>query len=220
MATVESPVRLIVLNNRQIEIDDIRYRLAGERDIRITGVVRFGRRLWPMLEQEPADLLLADKAVPAESGGSASFDVLAHLPELRQLCPNLKVAIIATEAGGAEMRVARRRGACGFLLRGDHETWANLAQVVRHIASGGYFLGGGYDDVWDTTKANPDGLTPRQLEILELLAAHPDMTTYAVALRLGVAHSTVRNLLSNAYLRLGVSTRAAAIARLGRSNES
>lgn len=68
MATVESPVRLIVLNNRQIEIDGIRYRLAGERDIRITGVVRFGRRLWPMLEQEPADLLLADKAVPAESG--------------------------------------------------------------------------------------------------------------------------------------------------------
>lgn len=216
MATAESPVRLVVLNNRQIEIDGIRYRLSGERDIRVIGAARFGRRLASLLEQEPADLLLADRAAPAESGDPAPYDVLAHLPDLRRISPTLKVVLIATEVSRAEMRESRHRGAHGYLLRDDHETWANLAQVVRLLASGGYFFSGGHDCVGDMTKADPDGLTPRQLEILELLADHPDMTTYAVSLHLGVAHSTVRNLLSNAYLRLGVSTRAAAIARLRR----
>lgn len=216
MATAEAPVRLVVLSNRQIEIDGIHYRLAGERDIRVIGAVRFGRRLISMLEQEPADLLLADKTAPTESGDPGPYDVLAHLPDLRRISPSLKVALIATEAGRVEMRESRHRGAHGYLLRDDHETWANLAQVVRLLASGSYFFGEGYDGVGDMTETGPDGLTPRQLEILELLAARPDMTTYAVALHLGVAHSTVRNLLSNAYLRLGVSTRAAAIARLRR----
>lgn len=219
MASADSPVRLIVLNNRQIEFDGIRYRLAGERDIRVIGAARFGRRLLSILEEEPADLLLADRAAPADSGDPAPYDVLAHLPELRQISPDLKVALIATQAGRAEMREARHRGACGYLLRGDHETWANLAQVVRLMASGSYHFSGGYDGVWDATDSGPNGLTPRQLEILELLAARPDMTTYAVALHLGVAHSTVRNLLSNAYLRLGVSTRAAAIARLSKPDQ-
>lgn len=214
MATAESLVRLVILNNRQIEIDGIRYRLAGERDIRVVGAVRFGRQLLSMLAQEPVDLLLADKAAPAEPGDPATYDVFTHLPGLRKICPALKVAVIATQVGRVEARKARRRGGCGYLLRGDHETWVNLAQIVRLIASGSYFPGGGYNDVWDATETGPGGLTPRQLEILKLLATRPDMTTYAVALDLGVAHSTVRNLLSNAYLRLGVSTRAAAIAQL------
>jgi DNA-binding CsgD family transcriptional regulator len=56
-------------------------------------------------------------------------------------------------------------------------------------------------------------LTPRQLEALSLCASHPDGETGLLANQLGVTGSTLRNLLSNSYLRLGVRTRAAAIAK-------
>jgi DNA-binding CsgD family transcriptional regulator len=57
-------------------------------------------------------------------------------------------------------------------------------------------------------------LTPRQFEVLSLCAAYPNGTSAELAGRLGVSSSTFRNVLSSAYLRLGVRTRNAAIAQL------
>jgi DNA-binding NarL/FixJ family response regulator len=48
---------------------------------------------------------------------------------------------------------------------------------------------------------------------LSLLAAYPNLTTAEAALQLKVANSTVRNILSGAYLRLEVQNRTAAIAK-------
>ena len=56
----------------------------------------------------------------------------------------------------------------------------------------------------------------RQLEALSLCAAYPDATTAELAGMLGVAHSTLRNLLSGAYLRLNVRSRTAAVAKAKR----
>ena len=56
----------------------------------------------------------------------------------------------------------------------------------------------------------------RQLEALSLCAAYPEATTAELADRLGVAHSTLRNLLSGAYLRLNVRSRTAAVAKAQR----
>jgi DNA-binding CsgD family transcriptional regulator len=56
-------------------------------------------------------------------------------------------------------------------------------------------------------------LTPRQREVLSLLASRPYLTTAGMAEVLEVAPSTIRNLLSDAYERLEVPNRAAAIVK-------
>jgi DNA-binding CsgD family transcriptional regulator len=82
-------------------------------------------------------------------------------------------------------------------------------------ASGGvYFSDEAYRKLrssQNTPKKNQ--LTLRQLEILSICAAYPDVSTAELGQRLGIASSTLRNLLSSAYLRLDVRTRSAAIAR-------
>jgi len=55
--------------------------------------------------------------------------------------------------------------------------------------------------------------TVRQLEVLSLCASYPDATSAELANRLGIANSTFRNLLSEAYLRLDVRNRTSAIAK-------
>ena len=65
---------------------------------------------------------------------------------------------------------------------------------------------------WDKSKK----LSPRQLEALALSAAYPDETTKELSLRLEIAPSTMRNLLSKVYLKLGVHCRAAAITKARR----
>ena len=54
-------------------------------------------------------------------------------------------------------------------------------------------------------------LTPRQLEVLSLCAAYPDASTSDLAQMMTISNSTVRNLLSSVYLRLGVHSRTAAV---------
>jgi DNA-binding CsgD family transcriptional regulator len=84
---------------------------------------------------------------------------------------------------------------------------------VRSIAGGGiHFSQQAHQHL---LKHMPNEARPssRQLEALSLCATYPDATTAELADRLGVAHSTLRNLLSGAYLRLNVRSRTAAVAK-------
>lgn len=55
-------------------------------------------------------------------------------------------------------------------------------------------------------------LTARQIEVLTLCVNYPDLSPQGLAEKLGVIPSTLRNILSTIYLRLGVTSRVAAIA--------
>ncbi len=214
MAIGGLPIAIAILSNRQIEIDGIHYRLAGEHDICISGVARCGAALPQLLFRGGADLLLADQATPTAPDDATPYPILQCLPDLRRAYPGLKIALVAARGESSDARRARREGAVGLLLKSDHAAWSNLAQVVRQLALGDHYVSPSLGDPWAERESGRAGLTPRQFDLLSLLADYPDMTTYEAALRLDIAHSTVRNMLSQSYARLGVSTRAAAIARL------
>lgn len=61
-----------------------------------------------------------------------------------------------------------------------------------------------------TAGATPGGLTPRELEVLRLVAA--GKTNRSIAAALGISEKTVARHVSNIFTRLGLSTRAAATA--------
>ena len=103
-------------------------------------------------------------------------------------------------------------GISGYIFKDDQPSIQKLDKIVEIIANGGiYFSQGACRNV----REQPAGslLTSRQLEALSLCASRPDGDTISLAGNLGITGSTMRNLLSGAYLRLGIRTRAAAIAR-------
>ena len=55
-------------------------------------------------------------------------------------------------------------------------------------------------------------LTSRQIEVLSLCANNPNLTVQELAEKLGVVPSTVGNILSTTFMRLGANSRATAIA--------
>jgi DNA-binding NarL/FixJ family response regulator len=118
----------------------------------------------------------------------------------------------------AERRLIRaimEAGASGYILKDDQATIQDLGNVVVSIANGGiYFSQKAYQFFLNNHAQKTDELlTSRQLEALSLCAAYPNSLTEELAQKMSVSNSTVRNLLSGAYVRLGVHTRAAAIAR-------
>ena len=102
-------------------------------------------------------------------------------------------------------------GASGYILKDDQATIQDLANVAMMVAKGGIHLSQpAFEQLFKSTQRE-SALTSRQLEALSLCAAYPDASSAELASYLGVANSTMRNLLSGAYLHLQVHTRAAAI---------
>src|SRR6185436_2796561 len=90
-----------------------------------------------------------------------------------------------------------------------------LGSIVTSVASGGIYLSPQAHTqlLKRRVKESSPALSPRQAEALSLCAAYPNYSTAQLATKLNVANSTMRNLLSSAYLKLGVPNRSAAIAK-------
>ena len=140
--------------------------------------------------------------------------ILYIVPRLLQEYPDMSIIIISMHTERPLIKALSEAGVSGYILKDDHFTIRQIGWAIMSVANGGmYFSKQAHKMLLDSNSAH-DMLTARQIEVLNLFAAYPHLTTSAAALELNVAHSTVRNLLSDIYLRLDVPNRSAAIIKL------
>jgi DNA-binding NarL/FixJ family response regulator len=104
-------------------------------------------------------------------------------------------------------------GVSGYVLKDDQAAFRDLGNIVLSVAHGGIFFSKKAHSLYVQTDPVNGGevLTPRQTEVLSLCATYPDASTADLAQMMSISNSTVRNLLSSLYLRLGVHSRTAAV---------
>jgi DNA-binding NarL/FixJ family response regulator len=104
-------------------------------------------------------------------------------------------------------------GVSGYILKDDVSTFRDLPAVIRSVANQDIYLSPAAVQAIAARRSDElaKPLSNRQLEALSLCSAFPDASTAELAIKMGIAHSTLRNMLSGAYLRLGVRTRTSAI---------
>ncbi len=205
-------IRVAILDDHQSIIDGYCYRLSTAAHIKVVATGLFGEELEPMLENNQVDVLLLDISVPNSPENNNPFPIMYMIPRLLQHHTDLNILVISMYTQHALVEALVNAGISGYIFKDDQASIQQLAKIVEIVAGGGiYFSQGAYRDM---RGEQPDSiLTPRQMEALSLCAAQPDGDTVALANKLGITGSTLRNLLSGAYLRLGVRTRAAAIAK-------
>lgn len=145
------------------------------------------------------DLVLMDIAMPTLGGLEAAARLRDELPETR-------VIILSMHATDDYVAQAIRAGASGYILK-DAAT-AELALAIDAVARGGKWISPAVSSrVIDrflaaapATAADP--LTPRQREILVLLAE--GLGTKEIAYRLGLSSKTVETHRAQLMERLGV----------------
>ncbi len=212
---IHSQVRVAILDDHQSIIDGYLYRLNAAPEIQVVGTAAYGEDLEPLLDRHPANVLLLDVRVPTAPGNQNSFPILYVIPRLLQKHPDLYVLVISVLNQHTLIEALVEAGISGYIFKDDQESIQQLAKIVVIVANGGiYFSQGAYRKLRE--KMSPPTtplLTVRQHEALSLCAAYPDCSTAELAGRLGVASSTLRNLLSSTYLRLDVRTRAAAMVK-------
>ena len=166
------------------------------------------------------DVALMDLQMPGTDGFSA-------IRELARVAPSVRVCVLTMYDDDDSLSAAMRAGAHGYLLKGAEQE--EIARAVRAIAAGEVIFGPGISarvlHQLGSPPAEPrpaafPGLTARELEILDLLAAATP--TAVIARRLQVTTKTVSNHVSNILTKLQLTdrTQAAILAReggLGRS---
>ncbi len=208
-------IRVAILDDHPGIIDGYCYRLDGEPDIQIVGTAGYGEELEPLLAAHPADVLLLDVQVPASAENANPYPILHLLPKLLQRYPEMNILVISMHAQRALIQASMEAGASGYVLKDDQAAIRELAAVVRTVAGGGIYMSQAANRLLrkrPTDELN-QALSSRQIEALSLCAAYPDASTAEIAKKMSVAGSTLRNLLSGAYLKLEVGTRGAAVAR-------
>jgi DNA-binding NarL/FixJ family response regulator len=208
-------VRVAILDDHQSIIDGYTYRLTNTPGIELAATALFGEELHAMLRAHPVEVLLIDLSVQTSAQDPNPFPVLRTIPHLLQEYPDLKVLVVSMYAGPGLMRTIMEAGVSGYITKDDYEAFRNLGKIVLSAADGDiYFSNEAYRLYREYEKVRTgELLTPRQVEVLSICALYPELSTAELADVLAVSNSTARNLLSSAYLRLGVHSRIAAIER-------
>jgi two-component system response regulator NreC len=207
-----SRIRVAILDDHQSIIDGLSYRLIMNPRIQIVSTATYGEELEPMMAGNEIDVLLLDVSVPNSPADHNPYPVLHVIPRLLKNYPRLSVLIVSMFTQHSLIDALVNTGISGYIFKDDQNSIQDIDKIVEKVANGGiYFSQGANREACDNLVDKL--LTERQLEALSLSASRPDGDTISLAKKLGISGSTMRNLLSGAYLRLGVRTRAAAIAK-------
>jgi DNA-binding NarL/FixJ family response regulator len=212
-AKLNTKVRVTILDDHQSILDGYLYRLSKVPEIQVVDTIRFGNELKPSLSKNPTDVLILDVSAPLTASDPTPFPILHVIATLLQDHPDLAILVISMHSEPALVQSVLEAGATGYLLKDDWDSIQNLGKIVLSIAAGGVFFSERVQKYLTHRAQSEPVLSPRQLEALCLAASYPNSTTAELAHRMGIANSSIRNLLSSAYLKLGVGTRAAAIAK-------
>jgi len=185
--------------------------LAGEPEIDIVGHAATGREAVEQTRQLAPDVVLMDVRMPDLDGISATR-------ELARAAPASRVLILTTFEQDDYVFGALRAGASGFLLKRTRPE--ELIAAVHTIAAGDSLLSPSVTRrVVDRMAQQPtpaladqaklDGLTPREREVLELIAR--GLSNCEIAAALAVEESTIRTHVKRILMKLDLRDRVQAV---------
>jgi DNA-binding NarL/FixJ family response regulator len=176
--------RVLLADDHRIVSEGLKRLLA--EDFELVGVVEDGRALVAAAKQLQPDVIVADITMPHLNGIDATAQLKKHNP-------HIKVVLLTMHQDAAYARRALSVGAAGFVLK--HSAPAELVMAIHAALKGQTFITPALtSDVLQqvqhkTRETKESSLTPRQREILQLLAE--GRSAKEIALTLGVSPRTV-----------------------------
>jgi DNA-binding NarL/FixJ family response regulator len=194
-------VRIILADDHHLVRKGIRALLEALPDVEVVAETGDGREAMELIETKRPDVAVLDITMPGLNG----LEVAARTAKE---VPRTKVLLLSMHAGEAYVAQALRAGVAGYLLKDAADD--ELALALKAISRGDVYLSPQIsrqlvERLARATEAEPDplaGLTPRQREILQLVAE--GNSSKQVAAKLDISVKTVEAHRGQIMERLGV----------------
>lgn len=210
MSDTLAPLRILLVDDHPVYRDGLELLLGSIPGFEVVAAVGDGEQAVAAAAEHRPDVVVMDIQMPVMDGIEATRRILADDPEAG-------IIVLTMSEDDESVIQAMRSGARGYLLKAASQE--DIAQAVRAVAGGGVIFGaslasrvsGFFSRAAAPAPAEPfPQLTPREREILDLLAA--GRTNPQIAQALFLSPKTVRNHVSMIFTKLHVDDRGDAVA--------
>ena len=205
-------VRVLLCDDQTLMRQGLRLLLHGEGGVNVVGEAADGAEALRLAAELQPDVALMDLRMPKMDGVEAT----RRMPTA---CPTVRVLVLTTYGDDALVRAALAAGASGYLLK-DAEP-SDIVAAIQAVRRGGVWLQtpGAASLLASLAQGTParsdqpppvarenEGLTPRELEVVRLIARGYDNRQIADALV--VSEATVKTHINNIFSKLGATDRS------------
>jgi len=173
--------------------------LASQSDMVVVAEASTADEALQQYRQVRPDLVLMDQRLPGASGTEA-------LVAIRNQFPQAKIIMLTTSSGDIEIQRALRAGASAYVLKSTPKN--ELLQIIRDVAAGRRRIP---SDVAGCVAEHlgQEDLTPRELEVLELI--RDGNRNKQIADKLSIHETTVNFHIKNIIDKLQANDRTHAV---------
>jgi DNA-binding NarL/FixJ family response regulator len=200
-------IRILIADDQALFRIALAEVLNNDSRLEVVGTVSDGLQAVQKCMEHQPDVVLMDIRMPGVDGIEATKQILASRPQTR-------ILILTAFETDRHVLQALQAGANGYVLK-DTEPKALISSIIAVHAGQRVVTGTAANRVVDMltgsgpTRAYYDNLTPREIEILTLLAL--GLANKQIAHRIKISDKTVRNHISNIYQKVKVVDRSQAV---------
>jgi two-component system response regulator DesR len=192
-------IRLLLADDEDLLRGALAALLELEEDLSVVAEAATSTDAVRLAREHRPDIAVLDLEMPPADGLHAAEEIRAVLPT--------RIVLVTRHARPGVLRRALSAGVSGFVPKTTPA--ARLAEIIRDIAAGRRYVD---PDIAASALTEDDcPLTDRELQVLR--AARTGASVNEIADQVHLAPGTVRNYLSAAMTKLGVSSRHAAAHR-------
>ena len=200
-------IRVLIVDDHGVVRQGLRTYLELLDDIEVIGEAENGLEAVAQVRQQQPDVVLMDLVMPEMDGIETTRQISA-------VSPSTRVIVLTSFADDEKVFPAIKAGATGYLLKDVSP--GDLANAIRAVHAGETHL---HPDITKKLvdqlaspetdpRSMPDELTPRELEVLRLIAQ--GMNNRAIAQALTISEKTVKTHVSNILSKLHLADRTQA----------
>jgi DNA-binding NarL/FixJ family response regulator len=218
-----SPIRVLAADDQRVVREGLAMLLGLLPDVEVVGTAADGEEALALVAELRPDVVLMDLRMPRLGGADATR-------RLREEHPEVKVIVLTTYADDRSVIDALRAGALGYLTKDAGA--AEIQQALRQVTSGQAVIDPAVQrHLVEAIAAEPvtsaghsaessagpphgepqnqDGLTPREAEVLCLIAE--GLSNAEIATRLFVSEATVKSHINHLLPKINARDRAQAV---------
>lgn len=199
-------IRVLLVDDQPIFVEGVAALLRSQEDFSVVGVATSGDEAISLAERHHPDLVVTDLRMPGTDG-------IETTRRMRAAVPGTRILVLTVSEEREDLIQAIQAGAQGYLLK--NLTSDNVFELLKQAAEGEavftpqlasqalMVLSRGEQP------ASPDALTPREREVLQVLAS--GRSNAEIAGQLHISETTVRFHLRNILAKLQAENRTEAV---------